>query len=216
MNRITLLASQCLGSNIVCDVGCDHGYVLIEAIKNYGVSHGIASDVAMGPLASARKNIIANKLSDKIDVVLSDGLKNVFADFDTIIIAGMGGSLIVDILASSFEKIKGKKLILQPNNDRCKVRSFLNNNGFIISDEFSIIDSNKYYEILVFNEGNRKYNEYELKYGPILLKKKEEAFISHYKKIEDNIKSYIEKMTNCKMKNEKLLELKEVKGVLYE
>ena len=216
MNRINLLASQCLGSNVVCDVGCDHGYVLIEAIKSYGVSHGIASDVAMGPLETAKKNIITAKLSNCIDVVLSDGLKNISYDFDTVIIAGMGGSLIVDILSSSFDKIKGKKLILQPNNDRYKVRSFLNSNGFIISDEFSIIDSNKYYEVLVFTEGNEKYSEHELKYGPILLKKRQEAFITHYKKIEENIKSYIVSMANDKMKKEKLLELDELKEVLYE
>lgn len=55
MNRINLLASLCKGSNIVCDIGCDHAYVLIEAIKSYNVKKGIASDIGVGPLEMAKK-----------------------------------------------------------------------------------------------------------------------------------------------------------------
>ena len=60
MNRLEYLAFLCHGSSSVLDVGCDHAYVLIEAIKKYGVNHGIASDISDGPLSIAKKNIINN------------------------------------------------------------------------------------------------------------------------------------------------------------
>ena len=52
--------------------------------------------------------------------------------------------------------------------------------GFMIVDEYAISENGKYYEIIVAKKGNITYTENELKFGPILLKKKPEAFISYY------------------------------------
>jgi tRNA (adenine22-N1)-methyltransferase len=92
----------------------------------------------------------------------------------------MGGNLIKDILSDSLDKIKDKKLILEPNNDQMVVRKFLMDAGFMIVDEYAISENGKYYEIIVAKKGNITYTENELKFGPILLKKKPEAFISYY------------------------------------
>ena len=145
MKRIDLIASLAKNSNIICDIGCDHAYTVIKAIKDYGVSYAIASDINDGPLEIAKKNIISHKIEDKVKIVKSDGFKNVNDEFDTAIISGMGGNLIIDILNSSLDKIKNKKLIISANSDFYLVRKYLNNNGFIISDEYSLVDDNKYY-----------------------------------------------------------------------
>ena len=89
MNRIETLASLTKGSKIICDVGCDHGYVVIEALKNYGVEKAIAADINESPLNQAKLN--AKGLYDKIEFILSDGFKNINYDFDTAIIAGKVG-----------------------------------------------------------------------------------------------------------------------------
>ena len=180
MDRINLLASLCEGSKVVCDVGCDHAYVLVKALLDYHVDRGIASDINVGPLSAAKDNIKAKGLEDRIDVILSDGFKSINQEFDTAVIAGMGGNLIKDILSDSLSKVKGKKLILEPNNDQPVVREFLMNHGFMIEDEFAINENGKYYEIIVACEGNVTYDENQIKFGPVLLKKKPEAFISFY------------------------------------
>lgn len=196
MDRLELIASLTKGSHSLLDVGCDHAYVLIKALTKYNISFGIASDINEGPLKVARQNVLKNHLEDRVKIVKSDGLKDIEDNFDTVIISGMGGNLIRGILEESKEKIKGKKLILEPNNDQRLVREFLMQQDFLISDEFSIIDMGKYYEIIVAIPGLIKYEDYELKFGPILLKKREKAFLSHYKDKEALLKNVIQKVTN--------------------
>lgn len=216
MNRIDLLAYLASDSKILCDVGCDHAYVLIKAILNHNVKKGIAADVALGPLSSAKRSIEDANLSDKITLVLSDGFKSINEDFDTAIIAGMGGILIKNILDASLEKIEGKKLILEPNSDASLVRSFLANNNFIIIDEYAIIDQNKYYEIIVAKPGIKNYTLDEIKYGPILLAKKPKEFIEHYNKKISILTKAIDKITDEKIKSEKLNEIEEYKRIIGE
>ena len=57
MNRLDLIASYTKGSKIVCDIGCDHAYALIDAINKYGVEKGIPADINEGPLNNAIKTI---------------------------------------------------------------------------------------------------------------------------------------------------------------
>ena len=203
MDRLDLIASLAKGSDTLLDVGCDHAYAIIKAIKSYDVKRGIASDVAKGPLKMAEERLYEAGLLNKVSLCLSDGFKNVNEDFDTAIVAGMGGILISKILTEGLDKIKGKKLILEPNSDASIVRSFLVSNGFIIKEEYAIFDSNKYYEIIVAEEGENNYSDLEIKYGPILLKEKPEAFIEHYKYLISYLEGFLEKIANKEVLEEK-------------
>lgn len=55
MDRIELLASLAEGTHTLADIGCDHAYTLITAIRKYGVKRGLAIEVAPGPFENARK-----------------------------------------------------------------------------------------------------------------------------------------------------------------
>jgi tRNA A22 N-methylase len=90
-------------------------------------------------------------------MILSDGFDNVNDNFDTAILAGMGGILITNILSKGLDKIKGAKLIIEPNSDASLVRDFLAKNNYKITYENAIYDANKYYEIIVAEEGNEYY-----------------------------------------------------------
>ena len=94
MDRIDLLASLAKDSNVLVDVGCDHGYSLIKAIKYYNVNNAIAIDINEGPLNNCKKNALKYGLNDKIKFILSDGFLELNEEFDTAIISGMGGILI--------------------------------------------------------------------------------------------------------------------------
>lgn len=214
MNRIELLASLSKGSKILCDVGCDHGYVLIEAIKKYNVEAGLACDINEGPLSMAKKNIENNNLSSKIKTILSNGFVDVNDNFDTAIIAGMGGSLICDIISTSYEKIKDKKLILQANNDRYKLRCMLYEKNFKIIEEKALFDQGKYYEIIVAAKGEALYTDFDLKYGPILRKERNSDYINHYTNLYNQLIDIIPQISNSNLKEEKAIIFRELNSLL--
>lgn len=211
MNRLDLIASFTKGSKTVIDIGCDHAYALIKSIKEYGVEFGIAADINEGPLNNAIKSIKLNNLQNNIKAILSNGFDSILDDFDTAIISGMGGILIKEILTKGLFKIKNKKLILEANVDSDIVRRFLFTNGFVIIDEVSLYENNKYYEIIVAEPGYNEYDELDILYGPVLRKKKNEAFLKHYNDeitLLENVISKINDTNNKKLKTSKLNEIK--------
>ena len=104
----------------IADIGSDHAFVPIMAVETGCSSFAIASEVAPGPLGISQQNIQAAGLSDKIQTRLGDGLAAIQVEdrIDTFIIAGMGGELIVHILAAADPALlKATHLILEPNNN---------------------------------------------------------------------------------------------------
>ncbi len=215
MERLKKIASYTKGSRVVCDIGCDHAYALIFAIKEYDVSCGFAVDIAEGPLKNALKMIEQAKLEDKIKTIQSDGFTALNKDmFDTAIIAGMGGILMCSILAQGLEKIRDKTLILEANQDTSKVREFLASHDFKIVEETALIEEDKYYEILVAKPGHASYNPYDIAYGPIIRKTKPEDFLKHYQKKIEQLTSILKQVKNITKKQEKLKEFFEINFLL--
>lgn len=214
MNRIDLIASLCKSSEVICDIGCDHAQVLIKAIKNYGVKQGYACDIASGPLKQASINICNYNLQDKIKMILSDGFDSVNEKFDTAILAGMGGILITNILSKGLDKIKGVKLIIEANSDVPLVREFLAKNNYKITQEYAIYDSNKYYEIIVAEEGILNYDEYDIMFGPILRRQKPSEFVKYYEGVIDHLSNIIPKITNDNIRNKKIKYFESVVEIL--
>ena len=211
MSRINLLASFCKDANSIVDVGCDHGYVAIKAIKEFNVGHAYLLDVNEMPLENARKNIVANNLVDRTKLILSDGLLNYDDETDTLIISGMGGNLIVDILTKSLSKAKSfKRVILQANTDVDRLRGFLINNKFIFDDEEIIKDGKKIYEVIVCHhddKDNTLYSKLDMKFGPILRKKKSPLFLDVVNQKKVFFESCLTKATDDYSKSKIKIEL---------
>lgn len=183
MNRLELIASLTKGYKSIADIGSDHGYVCIDAVKNYGVLEAYACDINEGPLENALKNINHNNLSNRIKTVLSDGLKGINEEVECYTICGMGGVLIKSILSSSLDKaLKAKALILEPNNEEAILREFLVNNGFKIDNELIIKDKKHYYEIIIVSPGKEEYDELDIIYGPCLRREKNDIFLEKWNK----------------------------------
>ena len=214
MNRLDLIASYTKGSKIVCDIGCDHAYALITAIREYGVEKGIASDINEGPLNNAIKSIKSNNLETQVKAILSNGFDSILDDFDTAIISGMGGKLIVEILTNGIDKVKGKKLILEPNCDMPDVRRWLHNNGFMITNEEALFDQNKYYEIIVAEPGHKEYDDIDILYGPILRNTKNEAYVKHYSEQAKMLNEVVPLIKDYKIQRDKLNILYEIEYML--
>ncbi|MDE5855244.1 MAG: class I SAM-dependent methyltransferase, partial [Ruminococcus sp.] len=132
--RLQMCADMISGKGIVCDVGTDHAYLAVELIKSGKCEKVIASDVKEGPLESAHKTVEKYDVSDKVELVLSDGLENINLDGVTdIVIAGMGGETIVNILENYFweNSLENIRLILQPMSKPESLRKFLYNLGYM-------------------------------------------------------------------------------------
>jgi len=213
--RLLDIASLVNNSYSMADIGTDHGYLPIYLIKNNIVKLAYASDVAIGPLNKAKENIIDNNLIDKVIPLLANGLDLIPSDVNQIVIAGMGGDLIVDILSKA--KYQYDTLILQPNLHAEKVRSYLINNNYMIVDELVSYDNKKYYDIIKAIKGKQELSNIEIKYGPINLINKKDIFIDKLHSIK---KSYLNILDSFKGSNEEKTritkELNELNNILGE
>lgn len=214
MDRLDLLAKLSSNSNTLLDIGCDHGYVMAKALRYYNVNNVIASELTEIQLNNAKKTLFSYNLHSRAKFVVSSGFDNINDTFDTVVIAGMGGILISSILNDGKEKLNGAKLILEPNKDQDIVRKTLSNLNYKIIDEYSIVDKNKYYEIIVATPGNQKLTDIEYKFGPILLAKKNKEFIEHYSFLANMITNILKSTTNSSILESKQKELNEIMEVL--
>lgn len=167
-NRLKKCAELVSGKGIACDVGTDHAYLAAELVLSGKCRSVIASDVKEGPLASARSTVEKNGIADKVQLILSDGLENVPMDGVTdIIIAGMGGETIADIIGNPDISFDGIHLILQPMTKAEILRKELYRHGFCITSEHIVEDGDKMYVIMCAeNSGEwRKLTETDSLYG---------------------------------------------------
>lgn len=135
----------------IADVGTDHAYLPIRLLLEGRVSFAVASDIVDGPLQSAKKNISAFGLNeDRIALLKTDGLRGIGSySPDDILICGMGGELIASILAASdYIRNRGVRLILQPMTREEKLRLFLSENGFEITEEKLVREGSRIYQII--------------------------------------------------------------------
>ena len=170
-NRLLACASLVRQGSVAADIGSDHAYLPIYLVRHKISPRAIASDINEGPVNRAKMNVRLSQLSDKIDVLLADGLdKAASYKPDDIIIAGMGGELIRDILnASEYVKNTGVRLILQPMTMPHILREYLADNGFNITDEKICAAQDKYYQIICaqYDGVKRSFTEHELLLGKI-------------------------------------------------
>lgn len=181
--RLLSIANLVDDNSKVVDIGCDHGLVSIYLAMNKQNISIIASDINQNALDNAIKNINKYHLEDKIKVCLSNGLDNINDEIDTIIISGMGGHTIIDILTNNQEKLNTvNNIIIQSNNDIEYVRRKIVKLGYYIKKEELILDKNIYYTVILFTKGKKKYTNKEYYFGPILLKENSKIFIERKNK----------------------------------
>lgn len=168
--RLITVSDFIKDNSFILDIGCDHALLdiyLYQKKKNLQI---IASDIRKLPLENAKKNIERYGLTNKIETRLGNGLEVLDDRVDTIIITGMGGKNIIDILNNKNRLKNIKNIVLSPNSDYYEVRKVIANLGYIIDNEMIVKDKNIYYLIISFVKGNKKYKKHELLLGPILLK----------------------------------------------
>lgn len=163
--------------NVVADVGCDHAYISIYLVENKIAPSTVALDVNQGPLLRARQNVESNGMTDQIVTRLSDGLEKLKpGEADAIVIAGMGGPLMIRILSEGNACVKkAKELVLSPQSEISEVRKYLHSIQFEITDENMCIDEGKYYTVIHAVNKQRKTDDVNDSAG---IHKKAEAILA--------------------------------------
>ena len=178
-----MVADLVMPGNVLADIGCDHGYLSVWLVREKRVSRAIAMDLREGPLAKAKESITFFHQNERIETRLSDGMDKLRpGEADCIVIAGMGGILMRDILQRGRECCAlAKQLVLQPQSDPETVRSEIHNQGFYIADERACYEDGKYYVAFSCEKGeeNVPYSETELKYGRILVERRNETYFRY-------------------------------------
>lgn len=145
--RLKMMAEMVRPGVVVADIGTDHAYLPIYLLEKQICPAAIATDLKQGPLENARTSVAFAGLKDKIDVRFSDGLDSIEShEAQDIILAGMGGILIVDLLSRTPWLRSGeKRLLLQPMSNAEIVREYLCENGFKILFEQACLEDHRDY-----------------------------------------------------------------------
>lgn len=179
-------------NKIVADIGCDHGYLSVYLAK-YKNAEVYAVDKNEKPLKKAERLAYENNLLNKVKLLNQDGLKDLTEIVDIVVIAGLGGDVISDILFNRNIKYKiGQRLIISPHSKLEIVRKNLLLNGFKIKKEKIVFEKGKYYIIIdaVFDNKTRKITY-------------EKTILGNFKWInEKNAKDYAQNLIE---KNKKIL-----------
>ena len=209
--RLKVVLDYIENDDIVADIGCDHGYLGIACIEK-GIKFVQLIDNKEGPLSSAKANLKKYD-SSKYELTLSDGLDLINNSVNTVVICGMGGELIVDIINNHLDIVKNmKKVIVQANTKINYLRKYLSEHSLKIVDESIVEDMDKIYEIIVFTyeECSEKLDDFDILFGPCLRKEKNTVFIkkwterlNEYNRILSN--SYVEEIKNEKEMIEEVL-----------
>ncbi|MBQ9437925.1 MAG: SAM-dependent methyltransferase [Lachnospiraceae bacterium] len=205
--RLKKLADMVQPGHTVADVGCDHGWLSIYLVW-MGISpKAVAMDLRKGPLSAAKAHVSDYGLGSQIDIRLSNGLQALEpGEAQTILLAGMGGRLMLEILKAGWEKLMGaEELILQPQSDIPLVRSFLRLGRFPLLSEDILLEDGKYYfpmkaRILpeavldISLEMLQQQESFEDRYGFLLLKERPFLFLKYLEKEEARLSGILDQM----------------------
>jgi tRNA (adenine22-N1)-methyltransferase len=149
--RLKAVAEAVTINTTAADVGTDHGYLPVYLIKQMGLEKVIATDVNEDPLSKASRIINRHGLRKQVELRLGDGLSVLAAgEAATIIMAGVGGALIGELLQESPEVAqRADRLILQPVQAVPELRRYLLNNGYQIIAEKLIQEKFRFYEVII-------------------------------------------------------------------
>ena len=208
--RLKEIAQLVTKNKVVFDVGSDHALLPCFLVLNNICNKVYAADINEGPLNSAKENIRKYHLTDKVIPILSDGLINAPDDVDVVVISGMGYYTIEHIL-NNCNLSKYENIIIQSNSDVDKLRQYISDHNLTIEDEKVVYDG-FYYQIIKINPNyHLQYSDLQIKYGPILLERKDEVFIDY---LNDYRKRLLEINERAHKKDFELI-IKQIDSILY-
>lgn len=142
------------GVGCLADIGTDHGYVPVSLLLEGRVRRAVAADIGAMPLERARRTARQYGVTERMDFRLGDGLRVLRpGEAEVIVIAGMGGDAITEILAAAPWSRAGPLLLLQPMSKAEVLRAWLPEEGYAVEAERLVQDRGVLYPILTVRGG---------------------------------------------------------------
>lgn len=202
MNRLDAILSMVPKGAIVADIGTDHGF-LPKRLVQEGISPKVyAVDNKPGPLASAYEN---TKGISGIVLSLADGIQQLSDDVTTLVLAGLGGRTIVEILQSIPTHVE--TIITSPTVAVPLVRYHLVESGFVIEHEQVVLEAGVYYELLRFTRGTADYQLIDFEVGPRLKSDSSELAVRYRKHKTQELKTLLASIPEHVAKHQEIKEL---------
>ncbi|SDI33744.1 tRNA (adenine(22)-N(1))-methyltransferase [Natribacillus halophilus] len=183
--RLQTIAREVPEGARLADIGTDHAQLPVALVADGHICAAVASDAKAGPFQTALRNVATAGLTADISVRHGEGLHilETADDVDVIVIAGMGGSLITEILSAGNDMPDTvQRLILQPNVAADIVRKWLYHGGWSLKSEHIVQEEEQFYEVLTADKGspgsvyeNKDWDD-AIMFGPHLLESKPGAF----------------------------------------
>ncbi len=217
-NRLKTIASLVRLGSRIADIGTDHGFLPIYLAQKGVITRAVAMDIRKGPLARAEEHVEEYALTAMIETRLSDGLEKLNAgEADTVIIAGMGGPLILEILSRGMAVVPSvDQFILSPQSDWNGFRKGLRKMGFLQCSEDMVCEDGKFYLITEVRYAPKEAaceedRELEDRFGTFLLKEKHPELYKYLEWQQRIYRSILHKLAegNAKKAEERELEVKE-------
>ncbi len=158
---------DCIDGNVLADIGCDHGYVAVNAVLDYRVKKAYACDIAPQPLERAKNTIRQAHVEEQVTCLLMNGMEDLPEDVDHVVVAGMGAHTLMSILDQANRK-EEIKFIFSPHNDAPSFREYLRDHHFQIIREQIVYDANHYYPIMecIYEKNvTMQFTDWEIQFG---------------------------------------------------
>lgn len=183
MDRLETIVKLARNSNSVADIGCDHGQVGVELLKSTGVTHVISTDISEKCLKKSEFLFASTGFQSEYDGRVGDGLKTLNrGEVDTVVIAGMGGDLIKDIVTYDIGKtLSFENFIIQPMTNPDVVRETFYKLGYGLEKDLIVIEGSKYYFLMKFSSLTDKKLEKDWFYTSSLLRDSIETYKEYLK-----------------------------------
>ena len=176
----------------VIDVGSDHGYLAVRSLEEGVTASAVCTEIHKAPAQRSMDALTEAGFGECSEVFVTDGLKGVpLRAGDIVVIAGMGGLNIIDIIThaikdNGYSVLENVTFVLQPQKSNETVRNFLAKTGFVFEDEKVCYDRDIFYNCMrvVFKGISTALTAEQACYGPVLLNK--------YKERDKDIKAYFD------------------------
>lgn len=222
--RLQTVASMVPACRTMADIGTDHGYVPAWLVLSGKCRRAIASDIAEGPCQAAAETRNKYNLSGAMVIRNASGLQGLQAgEAEAVVIAGMGGATIIDILEEAPDIVATiGTFVLQPMNAASALRRWLAQHRYRITEEALCKENDHIYVVLkaVHAEEIQELSPLEAELGPCIIKAKPvlwQEYIKgkadHYRRLLRQMEASAAAVNSDKFKNLKNL-LGQVDGLI--
>ncbi len=175
MDRIKKLCGFLDKCESFADIGCDHGYCTLYMLKNGLCKTAVIADISDKCLNKAERLLSDYIKCGRVSSFCCNGLKEISPDISQVLIAGMGGEEIVNILKTAYIPVS---FVFQPMKNAQKLREYLIACGAEITLDKPFESGGKFYYVIKgIANGKSEYTRAQLAFGKDLNCAETKAYI---------------------------------------